>query len=188
MSYRSGSMTDRKVAEATSKLADIEGRQWEVITALEKAQERQTAVMDVMVSRLEQIEKKLGEVAKPQWQAISVLMGVVFFVYGIISFGINQKIDSVYETARNTQQTLAQHMQDGHPASVIALVNANKDALQAQLRNQEREMDHLDHLLTQEQDALSAGTYTKDLQAQLNLIGKRIDALEAIHLKDTDHP
>lgn len=132
-------------------LSDVERQQWSAIAGLEKSHAQVATILESVATRLESIEVKVSDAAKPQWQALSFMLGVVVFIYGIIAFGINSKIDSVLENATRTSVTLHDHM-DGHPERIEAKIEANAAAIDKQLEAQRREQDSLEKRVIHEID------------------------------------
>lgn len=146
--------TRRITATAEDRLAEIENEQWRVISGLEKGQERTVAILDAIATRLEGLEKKVGDATRPQWQAMGVMLSAVIAIGSLVGIGINSKINNVDEKATKTAQQLYEHVKDGHPASVIAKIEANKEALNQQIEADGHVLDQMEERFQRDIDRL----------------------------------
>lgn len=151
-------MTTRAQGAASEK-------QWEAIHSIAKEQERTVTILDSVVRRMANIENKVdasltqpalvadisrrleiaeervASASKPQYQALSLALAGMVALGTIVGYGINSKINANTAASTNIASVLQEHMSNGHPASVIARIEANKEAIVSQIENNRRESD-----------------------------------------------
>lgn len=141
------------MAEDVNKvLESIERQQWEAISNTEKTLERVVTVLDGMERRMAGMEKQLVSVGRPQWAMLSVMLAAIIAIGTLASVGINAKINNVEGLEKATQQTVASHLNDGHPTSVVNKVDANTSRIEDNLSSMRRELDQLQLRIIREED------------------------------------
>ena len=110
------------------------------------------ARQNALAKDVDDIRADIKDIRKPPWQMISVLVAIFTIVGGIVAFGVNSKIDNTTANLADFSSTLRDHMSNGHPASVIAMIEANKEAIQHQIIANQRELDSLTDRVNREND------------------------------------
>jgi len=179
--------TTRKTRSA--RVANGTDAHWTAIAAIERTQERVVTVLDTVSQRLASLETKVGDAptlvsvekterrvdeiedrltdaAKPNYQAMSFLLGGIIALGTLVSFGMNSKINGYYDNLTKQVETLAQHVSivttefrdhtsNGHPTSVIAMIEANKHTIEGQINHNQRELDLLRENIQQSQRTIA---------------------------------
>jgi uncharacterized coiled-coil protein SlyX len=145
------------MAEVGMTVSRQEDEQWRAITSLERGFERTAAILETVAQRLGNIETKVAEAARPQWQALGVLLAGFIALGSVVGYGINSKINNVADNLSELNGRFIAHTADGHPASMVARIEANHEAISAQLANDRRELDQLITRINRLEDRRSRG-------------------------------
>ena len=138
---------------------------WSAIGTLEKNQERQTVVLEGLMGRLEAMHKDVKDlgtqfVARMQtkwgviFSATGVATGLVMAVGGLVYYAWSRDVDRALSEVASVNERLTEHLHGGHPESIIALINANKESIKETALSEERSLNQRFEALQQRINSL----------------------------------
>ena len=147
---------------------------WEIISNVERNQERISTILDGVASRVENVERIQVESNRTPWHAIGVAATLIIFTVGgfstILFYNYSQSVAYLTEASRDQESIIALHTGNGHPATIIEkleTLRGSMNSLESRLdqivprSEQERRNDLLDeryHRLSKDIDLLREKT------------------------------
>ena len=172
-----GSAPEPGKSDHWEAIASIERTQERVVTILDTVSQRLSALearsletptsstVEKTERRVDDIERRLLQAARPNYQAMGFALSGIIALGALVSFGMNSKIDgyqsnfsdqvrTLKETVVSLSETFRDHTSNGHPASVISRIEANKEAIETQIKANQRELDGVVHEIDRVRDRL----------------------------------
>ena len=128
-------------------MGTVEEEQWRAISSIEKTQERITTLLDGIAQRMETFEGRISDATRTPWAAVGITVTIMAFVLGgfgtVIGYAYISNLDDQANRLANVSNKFDAHISNGHPTSVIARIDANKEAIEGQIISNRRDTDAL---------------------------------------------
>ena len=166
-----------EVSASTAQRADEDAALWKAIATLDRNQAQQTTLLESLTKSVSSlasdtkgIEQVIAQGGKTNWgvllSAFGVFLTVLVIIGGLVAYSWTRDISRVGDAVVQLQQRFYEHTVNGHPASVVARIDANKEAIQAQVDNNRREQDQISDRINRLEGSLEGGLYNHQAECR----------------------